>query len=94
VTQKYLIPTISLVFYYGFTKWSLKLRKARVQNISERVFRTPKVLSKVGGSNRRRIKHIQEGQKTDQTPAAYLISPRASSLRPSFTSNWTESLNG
>jgi len=35
VTQRFLIPTISLVFYYGFTNWSLKLRRVQVQNISE-----------------------------------------------------------
>jgi sensor domain CHASE-containing protein len=57
--QKFLIPTISLVFYYGSTNWSLKLRKVQqVQNISERVFRIPKVLSKEVGSNRRRREHI------------------------------------
>jgi hypothetical protein len=63
--QTFLIPTISLVFYYGSTKWSLKLRRAQVQNtsISERVFRIPKVLSKEGGSNRRRREHIQDGLK-------------------------------
>jgi len=68
--QKILIPTISLVFYYGFTNWSLKLRRAQVQNISERVYKIPKVLSKEGGSNRRR----RETYRTDKKNSSHTSS--------------------